>query len=138
MQRVRRTCHECSTLYQPGSKVCASCQHVRCADCPRDPPKKHKFPDGYPGDAPSTNPSKPIKYACHKCNKVFPPIPNPASPEGIAWKESGQTLECERCKHSLCEDCHRAKPVKVEPMPDEDVLERVRVKLAGLGVARGE
>jgi len=37
MQRVRRTCHECSTLFPGGSKVCANCQHLRCADCPRDP-----------------------------------------------------------------------------------------------------
>lgn len=37
MQRVRRTCHECSSLFPGGTKVCPSCQHLRCADCPRDP-----------------------------------------------------------------------------------------------------
>jgi hypothetical protein len=37
MQRVRRTCHECSTLFQPGAKICSNCEHYRCADCPRDP-----------------------------------------------------------------------------------------------------
>jgi hypothetical protein len=37
MQRVRRNCHECSALFQPGSKICTKCEHVRCADCPRDP-----------------------------------------------------------------------------------------------------
>lgn len=37
MQRVRRTCHECSSLYLSGSKICAVCSHTRCADCPRDP-----------------------------------------------------------------------------------------------------
>lgn len=37
MQRVRRTCHECAALFSPGSKTCTGCQHVRCADCPRDP-----------------------------------------------------------------------------------------------------
>ena len=36
-QRVRRTCHECSTLFQPGVRVCATCDHVRCVDCPRNP-----------------------------------------------------------------------------------------------------
>lgn len=36
-QRVRRTCHQCSALFPPGSKICASCDHVRCTDCPRDP-----------------------------------------------------------------------------------------------------
>jgi len=37
MQRVRRNCHACSTLFPGGSKVCPSCQHLRCVDCPRDP-----------------------------------------------------------------------------------------------------
>lgn len=37
MQRVRRTCHACSTMFPPGSKVCSSCAHVRCTDCPREP-----------------------------------------------------------------------------------------------------
>lgn len=36
-QRVRRNCHECAALFAPGSKICASCEHIRCADCPRDP-----------------------------------------------------------------------------------------------------
>lgn len=36
-QRVRRTCHECSTLFKPGNKTCESCGHVRCTDCPREP-----------------------------------------------------------------------------------------------------
>lgn len=37
MQRVRRTCHECQTMFTASAKICANCQHVRCADCPRDP-----------------------------------------------------------------------------------------------------
>lgn len=36
-QRVRRTCHECNTLFIAGTKVCERCSHVRCTDCPRDP-----------------------------------------------------------------------------------------------------
>jgi hypothetical protein len=35
-QRVRRTCHECNTLFANGRK-CEECGHVRCTDCPRDP-----------------------------------------------------------------------------------------------------
>lgn len=35
-QRVRRNCHECGTLFQPGNKTC-QCGHVRCVECPRDP-----------------------------------------------------------------------------------------------------
>ena len=37
MQRVRRTCHECSSLFLAGVKICSNCGHVRCTDCPRDP-----------------------------------------------------------------------------------------------------
>jgi hypothetical protein len=36
-QRVRRNCHECAALFAPGSKVCRTCDHIRCVDCPRDP-----------------------------------------------------------------------------------------------------
>ena len=37
MQRVRRTCHQCSTLFLGGAKKCSNCDHYRCTDCPRDP-----------------------------------------------------------------------------------------------------
>ena len=37
MQRIRRTCHSCSTLFPVGVRICPNCQHVRCTDCPRDP-----------------------------------------------------------------------------------------------------
>lgn len=36
-QRVRRNCHECNTLFNPGNKICVTCGHIRCTDCPRDP-----------------------------------------------------------------------------------------------------
>ncbi|PGG98605.1 hypothetical protein AJ79_08809 [Helicocarpus griseus UAMH5409] len=41
-RRVRWTCHSCSTVYPTGSKTCGQCQHERCKDCIRDPPKKVK------------------------------------------------------------------------------------------------
>jgi hypothetical protein len=37
MQRVRRTCCGCASLFVSGTKTCATCSHTRCADCPRDP-----------------------------------------------------------------------------------------------------
>jgi hypothetical protein len=129
MQRVRRNCCSCQSLFLGGAKLCSNCQHVRCADCPRDPAKKKKYPDGYPGDAPSSNPSAPIKYSCHKCSKTFPAIPNPATSG-----EPTPNLECVRCHHELCKECPRAVPVKVEPAPDPAVLEKVREKLARLDV----
>ena len=92
VQRVRRICHECNTTFPSGTKVCAQCNHCRCVDCPRDPPKKKYYPDGYPGDAPSSDTSKPVKFNCHKCNKTFPPVlPN-----------EQEAAECERCQHPRC------------------------------------
>jgi hypothetical protein len=37
MQRIRRNCHHCNSVFMPGNKICTKCQHVRCVDCPRDP-----------------------------------------------------------------------------------------------------
>ncbi|PVH86678.1 hypothetical protein DL98DRAFT_309198 [Cadophora sp. DSE1049] len=135
-QRVRRTCHECQTLFPRGTKICSSCDHVRCVECPRDPAKKKTYPDGYPGDAFSTNTAIPVKYSCHKCLKVFPPVPHPNSEEGIARKESGaEPLTCVRCQHPMCSECPRAPPARVEPAPDPEVLKAVQAKLAALSVS---
>ena len=102
MQRVRRTCHECNTLFQCDSKLCPNCNHQRCVDCPRDPPNKKHYPDGYPGDAPSSTSTSPVKYNCHKCNKTYPPVPHPKSPEGLALGGEIEPLECTRCSHQRC------------------------------------
>lgn len=38
-QRVRRTCHMCSTLFIGDATECRNedCKHIRCKKCPRDP-----------------------------------------------------------------------------------------------------
>ena len=36
-QRVRRTCHECQTLFVGKAIQCENCKHMRCPQCPRDP-----------------------------------------------------------------------------------------------------
>jgi hypothetical protein len=36
-QRVRRTCHSCSTLFTSRNKICTNCHHVCCEQCPRSP-----------------------------------------------------------------------------------------------------
>ena len=36
-QRVRRTCHQCQTLFQGKATQCEKCKHLRCPKCPRDP-----------------------------------------------------------------------------------------------------
>ncbi|TVY85945.1 hypothetical protein LAWI1_G008156 [Lachnellula willkommii] len=109
MQRIRRTCHECSTLFVGNAK-------------------KRRYPDGYPGDAPSSNTSLPVKYACHRCTKVFPPIPHPDS--GLEQPKQ----DCVRCHHERCSECRRAPPRRIEPEPDPELLKRVEAKLAALHV----
>ncbi|CZS97735.1 hypothetical protein WAI453_008801 [Rhynchosporium graminicola] len=135
-QRVRRTCHECKSLFIRGNKTCTGCGHVRCTECPRDPHKKKKYPDGYPGDAFSSNTTIPVKFSCHKCLKVFPAVPHPDSEEGKARREGNvEPLACVRCNHPMCSDCPRAKPVRVEPAPDPDVLRAVQARLAALNIS---
>ncbi|KAL2006252.1 hypothetical protein VTN00DRAFT_9906 [Thermoascus crustaceus] len=41
-RRVRYFCHICSTLYQPGEKVCSKCNQEKGPDTIRQPPKKVK------------------------------------------------------------------------------------------------
>ncbi|KAL2172847.1 hypothetical protein VTG60DRAFT_25 [Thermothelomyces hinnuleus] len=111
-QRIRRTCCECERLFT-GTKICEGCQHVRCTDCPRDPPKKDKYPYGYPGDAPS---KRIAHYQCADCKHIFssPPTDEPA---------------CAKCSHTKC---HRLAPRKVEPEPDPEVLKSIQAKIEGL------
>ncbi|KAL2157527.1 hypothetical protein VTH06DRAFT_6078 [Thermothelomyces fergusii] len=111
-QRIRRTCCECEKLFT-GTKICEGCQHVRCTDCPRDPPKKDKYPYGYPGDAPSKRIGH---YQCDDCKHIFsaPPTDEPT---------------CVKCSHTKC---RRLAPRKVEPEPDPEVLQSIQAKMEGL------
>lgn len=102
-QAVRRTCHLCEALFVRGQKTCEGCKHVRCSLCPRDPPKLHKYPNGYPNDAeppPELYPlmereyRKPrvrVRWTCHTCEGIF--------------KEGSKT--CAKCNHERCDQCSR-------------------------------
>ncbi|TDZ47720.1 hypothetical protein CTRI78_v008416 [Colletotrichum trifolii] len=116
-QRVRRTCHECQTLFVAGNKTCANCSHNRCTDCPRDPPKKDKYPFGYPGD--EFGPNAVPHHECHKCKAIYP--------GGTA-----DGTECKKCQHQKCADCSRLKPRKVEPEPDPEILKSIQAKIESL------
>ena len=37
LQRVRRTCHRCESVFQGRDQACLNCNHERCPKCPRDP-----------------------------------------------------------------------------------------------------
>ncbi|EKJ78889.1 hypothetical protein FPSE_00931 [Fusarium pseudograminearum CS3096] len=118
-QRVRRTCHECSTLFISGNKTCAKCGHVRCTDCPRDPPKKDKYPYGYPGD--EFGPNSIPHYQCKECKTIFP-----------TGAENG--IPCTKCGSEKTDESPRVKPRKVEPEPDPEVLKSLQARLESLKV----
>jgi rRNA maturation endonuclease Nob1 len=115
VQRVRRNCHCCGTLFYPPTKTCTECGHIRCTDCPRDPPKLRKYPYGYPNDVFG---DKTAYYTCHECEKVFPL----------------DEAKCANCTHEKCTECARAPPRKVEAQPDPEVLRRVEERLAQLAL----
>ncbi|QUC20691.1 uncharacterized protein UV8b_04932 [Ustilaginoidea virens] len=105
-QRVRRMCHECETLFGSGSKNCAFCGHVRCTDCPRDPPKKGKYPFGYPGDA--FGPATEAHFECNACETLYP-------------LEAVDGTPCQNCGLQKSAAAPRAAPRKIQPLPDLDL-----------------
>ncbi|KAB2579513.1 hypothetical protein BFW01_g6159 [Lasiodiplodia theobromae] len=134
-QRVRRHCHKCQTLFIPATAtVCTNCQHTRCTKCPRDPAKKKKWPDGYPGDVPGSDtetdaevlpahqrpervwrkPRMRIRWSCEHCNALF----------------MEKTKTCAGCGHERCPSCVRIPPKKAKKEPDPAVLRSVEEKLA--------
>ncbi|KHN98002.1 uncharacterized protein MAM_04391 [Metarhizium album ARSEF 1941] len=117
-QRVRRTCHECQTLFATGSRKCENCNHIRCTDCPRDPPKKDKYPFGYPGDAFGS--ASDARFECNACEVLYPVGAEDGTP-------------CTMCGLVKSAESPRALPRKVQPAPDLEVLSRLQAKLAVLG-----
>lgn len=134
-QRVRRSCHKCQNLFIPATAtVCTHCQHARCTKCPRDPAKKKKWPDGYPGDAAASDtetdaeglpahqrperiwrkPRMRIRWSCEQCNSLF----------------MEKTKTCANCGHERCQSCVRIPPKKAKKEPDPAVLRSVEEKLA--------
>lgn len=118
-QRIRRNCHVCSALFRGSNKTCEECGHTRCTDCPRDPPKKDKYPYGYPGD--EFGPNSIPYYQCVACKKVY----DEGAPDGTP---------CTGCGFKKTPACPRMKPQKVEPVPDPEILKSLEAKLAELSV----
>ncbi|KFA72481.1 hypothetical protein S40288_06636 [Stachybotrys chartarum IBT 40288] len=119
-QRVRRTCHECQTLFKTGTKKCDKCNHARCTDCPRDPPKKDKYPLGYPGD--EFGPSSIPHYECQDCKTLYA-------------RDAEHGTACKKCGKPKSDDSPRARPRKVEPEPDPEILMKIQARLENLKIA---
>jgi len=78
---------------------------------------KKSYPYGYPNDEPGST-FKGV-FACHECKTKFDP-------------QAEDGTECRKCGHAKCLECPRVKPRKVDPQPDPDVMESLRLRMAEL------
>ncbi|RAL06154.1 uncharacterized protein BO80DRAFT_2685 [Aspergillus ibericus CBS 121593] len=129
-QRIRRTCHRCSTVFGPDATECTACQHIRCTMCPREPSKPNKYPHGYPGDAnapaepPARTWKKPrqrVRYTCHRCSTLY---------------RSGER-ECSNCGQEKGPESIRDPPRRDKPKPDPELVRRVEERLAKVRISTG-
>ncbi|KAI4132976.1 MAG: hypothetical protein LQ338_000444 [Usnochroma carphineum] len=120
-QRVRRTCHMCTTLFDGRTVECAKCGHNRCPQCPREPSKTGKYPSGYPGDTTAPNEvireRRPIRvhvrWTCHQCSKAFRDL----------------STKCEGCGHDRCDGCPRHPPKREKPKLDPDAVKKIEARM---------
>lgn len=128
VQRVRRTCHKCSTLFVGKATQCETCKHMRCPKCPREPPKLDKYPHGYPGDTEETFPLARrelrsirvhVRWTCHECKTLF--------------KDTETT--CGKCSHERCDHCSREPPeTRKEPL-DEEAVKSIERKMKEIAIS---
>ena len=159
VQRVRRTCHRCCVVFASGTNECASCHHVRCKKCPRDPyvltprlcfdnrtdcsrPKLHKYPDGYPGDAEPPyeqpprawrKPRQRVRYTCHQCSTVYRSGEKVCS--NCGQEKGPQTLRDPYGLPSIpspnwTRRLTSYRPKKQRPEPDPAIVKQVEERLA--------
>ncbi|KAF6223843.1 hypothetical protein HO173_013174 [Letharia columbiana] len=127
-QRVRRTCHQCETLFQGKATQCENCKHLRCPTCPRDPPKSDKYLEGYPGDTEETFPLAKremrsirthVRWNCEKCETLF--------------QDTEKT--CGHCGHEKCNECPRQPPKTVKRTLDDEAVKSVEERMKTLDVS---
>lgn len=132
VQRVHRTCCKCQQPFVRSSNECPHCRHLRCTQCPREPPKLDKWPNGYPGDIIPAEPEgiprqwkKPrvrVRWTCHECRKLFM--------EG--------EYRCASCSHARCTDCEREPPRRARQQFSEEAVAAVQGRLAAVGAPTTE
>ncbi|PYH89890.1 hypothetical protein BO71DRAFT_402692 [Aspergillus ellipticus CBS 707.79] len=126
---IKRTCHRCSTVFEPDARECSICKHLQCTMCPRETPKSRKHPHGFPGDEipmepPARTWKRPrqrIRYKCHQCLTLY---------------RSGQT-NCSNCGQEKGPQTLRDPPHKVKPQPDPEIVRRVEERLAKVRITAG-
>lgn len=145
VQRVRRTCHKCNTLFEGKATQCETCKHMRCPKCPREPfvslapslpypaltrhrPKLDKYPQGYPGDTEEAFPlarrelrsiRTHVRWTCHECNTLF--------------KDTEKI--CGNCSHKRCDDCPREPPKTPEAPLDEEAIKSIERKMKEIDIS---
>ena len=101
VQVIRRTCHECDTLFKPARRTdCQNCSHVRCRLCPRFPTRSEKWPQGSSKDEEPKmvatvqrvykKPRQRVRWSCHACSTMFV-----------------DRERCRTCGHDRCKSCPR-------------------------------
>lgn len=98
--RVRYTCHVCKTTFGH-DKTCSSCEHQRCNQCIRYPPKKPKSKKKDATASATGQAKTEMKCACHECQTDI---------------EAGAG-ECPNCHHKICEQCLKQALVAASPNP---------------------
>jgi len=126
--RVHHTCHSCKTNFG-SAKECPSCQHRRCRECPRYPPRRTEAEKAA---------SREKRAALLKERQENPPIladwdvsdkpvvlrrPAKTGGQDLIYKKPRQRVRrnccqcdklfarksktCEQCSHKRCTDCKR-------------------------------
>jgi hypothetical protein len=121
--RIHRTCHKCNTTFG-ASKVCVQCQHTRCKNCPRFPPKSSDTKDKGKGkEVTSGDYLEPDSYWNLKDDVVLTmpsrkpggqPLVRKAPKQRIRRNCHecqtlflGKSKTCTKCGHIRCTDCPR-------------------------------
>lgn len=118
--RVRYTCHRCQTTFGH-ERECAACQHRRCRNCERYPPRRRRprpIPEGPEAqeaggslaptaDGPDGHGQEEPTYCnCHECQTII-----------------HITLdECPNCHHRICDQCRRETTTLEEVSEDPAML----------------
>ena len=124
--RIHRTCHNCGTSFG-ANKVCASCQHRRCDDCPRYP--KKKLPKDKGKAVRSEGPSgvavggTELAEGLKRKHTYVLTMPSRTGGQDLVYKKVVQRVRrtchrceavympgsriCSKCGHSRCVDCPR-------------------------------